>query len=52
MQLIKAIPTEKKALAVQLRILADNYQFDEILKLLNFFEDISEKKITNQLSTN
>ena len=36
MQLIKAIPPEKRAIAAQLQILADNYQFDEIVKLLNF----------------
>ena len=35
MQLIKAIPPEKTALATQLKTLAANYQFDEILKLLN-----------------
>ena len=38
MQLIKAIPPEKAALAAQLQTLADNYQFDEIVKLLNFSE--------------
>ena len=36
MQLIKAIPPEKTALAAQLTALAENYQFDEILRLLNF----------------
>ena len=36
MQLIKAIPPEQAALANPLQILADNYQFDEIVKLLNF----------------
>ncbi len=36
MQLIKDIPPEKAALATQLRTLADNYQFDEIVRLLNF----------------
>ncbi len=36
MELIKAIGPEKAALAAQLRTLADNYQFDEIVKLLNF----------------
>ncbi len=36
MELIKAIPPEKGALAAQLQTLADNYQFDEIVRLLNF----------------
>ncbi len=36
MQLIKAIPPEKAALAAKLQTLADNYQFDEIVRLLNF----------------
>ncbi|MEM9507554.1 MAG: ATP-binding protein, partial [Cyanobacteria bacterium P01_E01_bin.35] len=36
MQLINAIPPEKEPLAAQLQILADNYQFDEIVRLLNF----------------
>ena len=35
MELIKAIPPEKAALATQLQNLADNYQFDEIVRLLN-----------------
>ncbi|MDJ0595866.1 MAG: hypothetical protein QNJ72_38770, partial [Pleurocapsa sp. MO_226.B13] len=33
---LKAIPPEKEPLAAQLQILADNYQFVEIIKLLNF----------------
>ena len=41
MQLIKAIPPEHVALAAQLQILADNYQFDEIVRLLNFSERYS-----------
>ncbi len=36
MQLIKQISPEKAALAIQLQTLADNYQFDEIVRLLNF----------------
>ncbi|MGK7897434.1 MAG: ATP-binding protein, partial [Xenococcus sp. (in: cyanobacteria)] len=36
MQLIQVIPPEKTALAVRLTTLAENYQFDEILQLLNF----------------
>ncbi len=36
MQLIKAIPPEKAALATKLQTLADNYQFEEIVRLLNF----------------
>ncbi len=36
MQLIKAMPPEKAALATQLQTLADNYQFDRIVRLLNF----------------
>ena len=36
MQLIKEIPSEKAALATQLQTLAYNYQFDEIVRLLNF----------------
>ncbi len=36
MQLIQAMPPEKAALASKLQTLADNYQFDEIVKLLNF----------------
>ncbi len=36
MQLIKEIPSEKAALATQLQTLAENYQFDEIVRLLNF----------------
>ncbi|MGK7947228.1 MAG: ATP-binding protein [Xenococcaceae cyanobacterium] len=36
MQLIKAIPPEQAAIAAQLQTLADNYQFDEIVRLLNF----------------
>ncbi len=35
-QLIQAMPPEKTALAAQLTTLADNYQFDKIVKLLNF----------------
>ncbi len=38
MQLIKEIPSEKAALAARLQTLADNYQFDEIVKLLNISE--------------
>ena len=41
MQLIKAIPPEKGAIAAQLQTLADNYQFDEIVRLLNFSERYS-----------
>ena len=37
-QLIKDIPPEKAALAIKLQTLADNYQFDEIVRLLNFSE--------------
>ena len=36
MQLIQAMPPEKAALAAQLQTLADNYQFDEMVGLLNF----------------
>lgn len=36
MQLIKDIPPEKAALAAQLQTLAENYRFDQIVKLLNF----------------
>ena len=36
MQLIEAIPPEKTALAARLTTLAENYQFDEIIRLLNF----------------
>ncbi|GGA35707.1 ATP-binding protein [Okeania sp. KiyG1] len=36
MQLIKDIPSEKEAIAAQLKSFAENYQFDRILKLLNF----------------
>ncbi|MGD1809675.1 ATP-binding protein [Dapis sp. BLCC M126] len=36
MQLIKDIPPEKTVLAAQLQNLADNYQFDRIIQLLNF----------------
>ena len=35
-QLIKTIPPEKELLAAKLQKLAENYQFDEILRLLNF----------------
>ena len=38
MQLIQAMPPEKAALAGQLSTLAENYQFDEITRLLNFSE--------------
>ncbi|MDJ0569262.1 MAG: hypothetical protein QNJ53_09465 [Pleurocapsa sp. MO_192.B19] len=34
--LYKVIPPEKAHLAAQLQTLADNYQFDEIVRLLNF----------------
>ncbi|MGD1704628.1 ATP-binding protein [Dapis sp. BLCC M229] len=37
MQLIKDIPPEKAVLATQLQNFADNYQFDRIVQLLNFF---------------
>ena len=36
MQLIKDIPLEKAVLATQLQNFAENYQFDRIVKLLNF----------------
>jgi len=36
MELIQAIPSEKAALVTQLQNLADNYQFDEIVRLLDF----------------
>ncbi|NES65703.1 MAG: response regulator [Okeania sp. SIO2D1] len=36
MQLIKNIPPEKEAIAAQLKNFAENYQFDQIVKLLNF----------------
>ena len=35
LQLIKAIPSEKSAMARKLQTLAENYQFDEIVRLLN-----------------
>ncbi len=35
-QLIQAMPPEKAVLAARLQTLADNYQFDEIVRLLNF----------------
>ena len=36
MQLIKDIPPEKEAIASQLKNFAENYQFDRIIRLLNF----------------
>ena len=38
MQLIKQIPPEQGAIAAKLQTLAENYQFDEIVRLLNFSE--------------
>ncbi|MDJ0593807.1 MAG: phosphoenolpyruvate synthase [Pleurocapsa sp. MO_226.B13] len=38
-ELIKAIPPAKAPLAARLQTLAENYQFDEIVRLLNFSSD-------------
>ena len=36
MQLIEEMPPEKAAIAAKLKTLAENYQFDQIIQLLNF----------------
>lgn len=40
-QLIQAIPPEKKALVTKLQTLAENYQFGEIIKLLDLVENLN-----------
>ncbi|NEP79597.1 MAG: response regulator [Okeania sp. SIO3B3] len=40
MQLINDIPPGKEAIAAQLKNFAENYQFDRIVKLLNFSDNI------------